>query len=99
MSDFVNINIHISGTEYPLKVNQKDESVIKEAEKIINTNLSELQKNFGGIDKKDLLAMGLIQIVSKLLKNHSESDTELIHAKAQLKQFEALITEFETKLV
>jgi cell division protein ZapA len=99
MAEFITINVHIAGTDYPIRANIEDESVIKEAALKINNGLIELQKAYNGVEKKDLLAMGMIQLVSQQIKENSKTESELNKSKAQLQQFESLINEFESKLM
>jgi cell division protein ZapA len=98
MAEFITINVHIAGADYPIKANVEDEAVIKEAAQKINNSLIELQKAYNGVEKKDLLAMGMIQLVSQQIKEHSQTELELNKNRAQLQQFESLISEFESKL-
>jgi cell division protein ZapA (FtsZ GTPase activity inhibitor) len=98
MAEFVTINVHIAGADYPIKAKADDEAVIKEAGQKINNILIDLQKAYAGVEKKDLLAMGMIQLVSQQIKEHSKTESELNKSRAQLSQFESLIAEFESKL-
>ncbi len=99
MAEFVTINVHIAGSDYPIKAKIEDEAIIKEAGQKINNILIELQKAYNGVEKKDLIAMGMIQLVSQQLKEHSKIESELNKNRAQLLQFESLIAEFESKLM
>jgi cell division protein ZapA len=99
MAEFITINVHVAGADYPIRANIEDESVIKEAAQKINNGLIELQKAYNGVEKKDLLAMGMIQLVSQQIKENSKTESELNKSRAQLQQFESLINEFESKLM
>ncbi len=99
MAEFITINVHVAGADYPIRANVDDESVIKEAAQKINNGLIELQKAYNGVEKKDLLAMGMIQLVSQQIKENSKTESELNKSRAQLQQFESLINEFESKLM
>jgi cell division protein ZapA (FtsZ GTPase activity inhibitor) len=77
----VNIKVEIAGSIFPLKVNADDESNIKEAVNLINTKLNEFQRTYAVKDKKDVLAMVMLQLVSQLYKQAHTTERELSHLK------------------
>jgi cell division protein ZapA (FtsZ GTPase activity inhibitor) len=77
----VNIKVEIAGSIYPLKVNATDEENIKEAVRLINTKLLEFERTYAVKDKKDVLTMVMLQLVSQLCKQASTTEKELSRLK------------------
>ena len=80
----VNIQVEIAGSIFPLKVNTNDEANITEAVNLINTKIAEFQKNYAVKDKKDVLSMVMLQLVSQLYKESNTAQTELSNLKKVL---------------
>ncbi len=76
MSD-VSVKVEIAGGFYPLKVKLEDETNVKQAVELINKKISEFEKTYGVKDKKDVLAMVTLQIVSELFKEKNATQNEL----------------------
>lgn len=77
----VNIKVEVAGSVFPLKVNAADEINIKEAVNLINTKLQEFEKTYAVKDKKDVLAMVMLQLVSELYKQANTAEKELSDLK------------------
>lgn len=67
MSD-VSVKVEIAGGLYTLKIKSEDESNVKQAVELINQKISEFERNYGVKDKKDVMAMVALQLVSQLAK-------------------------------
>ena len=67
MSD-VSVKVEIAGGIYTLKIKSEDESNVKQAVELINQKISEFERNYGVKDKKDVMAMVTLQLVSQLAK-------------------------------
>ena len=76
MSD-VSVKVEIAGGFYPLIVKAHYEANVKQAVELINEKISEFEKKFGIKDKKDVLAMVSLQLISELLKDKNNAETEL----------------------
>jgi len=83
MSD-VSVKVEIAGGFYPVKVKANDEANVKQAVKLINEKISEFEKKFGIKDKKDVLAMVSLQLISELLKDKNNAESELSTLKLVL---------------
>jgi cell division protein ZapA len=79
----VNIKVEVAGSIFPIKVNAEDEQKIKEAVELINTKIAEFERNYGVRDKKEVMGMVMLQLVSQLYKQASSAEKEL----SVLKQF------------
>jgi cell division protein ZapA (FtsZ GTPase activity inhibitor) len=90
MSD-INIKVEVAGSIYPLKVNTDDESNIREAVKLINTKISEFERNYGVKDKKDVLGMVMLQLVAELYKKASTTEKELSDLKTLFSDVEEMV--------
>ena len=73
----VNIKVEIAGSVYPLKVSPEDEQDIREAVKLINTKIAEFERNYAVRDKKDLMGMVMLQLVSQLYKQARGAEKDL----------------------
>ena len=77
----INIKVEVAGSIFPLKVNAEDEQNIKEAVELINNKIAELEKSYAVKDKKEVLSMVLLQLVSQLYKQAHTAEKELSHLK------------------
>lgn len=73
----VSVKVEIAGGFYPLTVKSEDEANVKQAVEIINKKISEFEKTYGVKDKKDVLAMVTLQLISELLKDKNAAQKEL----------------------
>jgi len=72
----VSVVVQIAGKDYPMKVTAGEESQVQEAARILGTQL-EVYKNFGIIEKQDLLAMVAFDAIFSKLRA-IEQKTQLI---------------------
>ena len=77
----VNIKVEIAGSIFPLTVNAVDEENIKEAVNLINTKIVEFERTYSIKDKKDVLTMVMLQLVSQLYKQANTAEKELSNLK------------------
>ncbi len=64
------INIKISDRTYSLKINPKDEAILRKAGKVIEQKIQDRREKLGVKDKQDLLAMITFDTVVESLKNN-----------------------------
>jgi len=63
----LSIKIRIYDRQYPMKVNPKEEAIVREAAETINDMLQAYRENYSQIDIQDLLGMvALDTVVAKL---------------------------------
>ncbi len=89
----VNIKVEVAGSIFPLKVNAEDEDDIKEAVKLINNKIVEFEKNYAIKDKKEVLAMVMLQLVSQLYKKANTAEQELSNLKQLFADVEIMLKE------
>lgn len=92
MSD-VSVKVEIAGGLYTLKVGSDDERNVKQAVDLINQKISEFERNYGIKDKKDVLAMVTLQLVSLLQKQKNQAEQELSTLKAVLVDVEQMLAQ------
>ena len=87
----VNIKVEISGSVFPLKIDAEDEVNIKEAVNLINTKIAEFERNYAIRDKKDVLGMVMLHLVSQLFKQASTAEKELSNLKKLFTDVEEML--------
>jgi len=87
----VSINVEIAGTVYPVKISSADEGKLREVVTIINTKIAEFERAFTIKDKKDVLAMVALQLVSQYYKDAKNSEVELSNLRAMLTDVEQML--------
>ncbi len=88
----VSVKVEIAGRIYPLKVKSEDEADVKQAVELINQKIDEFERNFSIKDKKDILVMVTLQLVSELQKQKNQAENELSTLKSVLKDVEQMLT-------
>lgn len=68
----LSIKIKIADREYPMKVEAKDEEMVRKAGKILNDKFKMYRSKFGIDDKQDLLSMVAFDV---LVDNLSKKDS------------------------
>jgi cell division protein ZapA (FtsZ GTPase activity inhibitor) len=94
----VSINVEIAGSIYPVKVSSADEGKLREVVTIINTKIGEFERNYVIKDKKDVLAMVALQLVSEYYKNAKSSEEELSHLRTMLADVEQMLKEHKQNI-
>ena len=89
----VSIKVEIAGGLYPLKVKAEDEENVRRVVDLINTKIAEFEKTYAIKDKKDCLAMVMLQLVSQFYMKAEESEKELSHFKILLIDVEMMLQE------
>lgn len=97
MSD-VSVKVEIAGGLYPLKVKSEDERSVKQAVELINRKISEFERTYGVKDKKDILAMVALQLVSELQKAKLTAEKELSTLKDVLADVEQMLAKHQSDI-
>src|SRR5689334_22426291 len=87
----VSINVEIAGATYPVKISSADEGKLREVVTLINTKITEFERNYAIKDKKDVLAMVALQLVSQYYKDAKSSEAELSHLRTMLTDVEQML--------
>lgn len=89
----VNIKVEIAGSTFPVKVNIVDQANIEEAINLINTKIAEFEKIYAIKDKKDVLAMVMLQLVAQLYKQATTAEHELSNLKQVLNDVKEMLSQ------
>lgn len=88
----INIKVEIAGSVFPLKINEEDEQNIREAVNLINTKIAEFEKVYAIRDKKDVLGMVMLQLVSHYYKLAHTTEKELSNLKSLFADVEEMLS-------
>src|ERR1700741_2610663 len=94
----VSIKIEIAGAEYPLKIKEQDVEILNKATSLIKNKIAEFDKNYSVTDKKDVLAMVLVQTVSEFIKEDERKSDEINTLKTLLEDLQKLVKQHKQKL-
>ena len=72
MGDSIKIKLNIADRLYPLTIQKTQKFYFRDASKIIDKTIKNLEENYSVRDKQDLLAMCCIQFAAKNLQNKSK---------------------------
>jgi cell division protein ZapA len=97
MSD-VSVKVEIADGIYSLKIKSEDERNVKQAVKLINQKIAEFEKNYGIKDKKDVIAMVTLQLVSQLVKEKTQAEQELSTLKLVLEDVEQMLIQHKDNI-
>lgn len=78
MEDTFSIHLTIADKRYPLRIDRKDEELVRAAAKLVNDWIAQYRNRFkmeeAGLDKSDLLAMAACQLAIRALKAEKNED-------------------------
>ena len=94
----VNIKVEVAGSVYPLKVNEKDEQDIREAVKLINNKIAEFERNYAVRDKKDLMGMVMLQLVTELLSQARGAERDLSDLRRLFVDVEGMLKDHQRNI-
>lgn len=81
----VQIRVTIADKEYPMRVAQDEEEIVRKAAKIVNDSMAAYRDRYGIKDKQDLLAMvAFDSLIEKLMVEKAKQQTDhLLLARLQ----------------
>lgn len=94
----VSINVEIAGATYPVKISSADEGKLREVVTLINTKIAEFERSYSIKDKKDVLAMVALQLVSQYYKDAKNFENELSSLKSTLTDVEQMLAEHKENI-
>ena len=97
MSD-TSVTITIAGISFRLKVNAADHDVVQQASSFINEHISEFEKNYPVKDKRDVLAMVSLQMVTELLKSKQQQASEIHRLQTLLDELNSMVENHAKKV-
>jgi cell division protein ZapA len=93
MSDTVSLTVIIADRPYPIKVKPEEEAMVQQAAKVLNTKISEYQRQFQAKDKQDYLAMSALMNMVEMLKKAGPGEQELTSLTGKLDKVNAIVAE------
>lgn len=87
----VSLKVEIASSVYSLKVTSEEELSVKKAVELINQKIAEFEKQYAVKDKKDVLAMVTLQLVSQLHKQVATAERELSILKEVFADVESML--------
>lgn len=93
----ISIKINIADRVYPLRVGAEEEEIIRQAAKLINEKIKELQENYAVRDKQDLLSMSLLQYATAMIKAERKSEQQDEGLEQSIHELDGLLSDFFKK--
>lgn len=94
----VSLKINVAGIEYPLRLKQEDTDNVQRAAKLINEKIAEFEANYSVKEKKDVLAMVMLQLVSQLLQQDKQKSEELTKLQSLLDELNQMVRVHQEKI-
>ena len=89
-AELIPLNIVIGDRTYRIRINPKDEEVVRKTSKTINDKLLEFKTNFAGKDMQDYIAMVLVWFATEQNANIS-NQVNLDNVSSRLNTLEKMI--------
>jgi cell division protein ZapA len=97
MSD-TSVTITIAGLNYQLKLDAANHDQVQQAASFINEHISEFEKNYPVKEKRDILAMVSLQMVTELLKNKQQQASEIHRLQTLLDELNSMVENHAKKV-
>ncbi|MEO8760484.1 MAG: cell division protein ZapA [Bacteroidia bacterium] len=97
MSD-TSVTIAIAGLNYQLKLDAANHDAVEQAASFINEHISEFEKNYPVKEKRDILAMVSLQMVTELLKNKQQQASEIHRLQTLLDELNSMVENHAKKV-
>ena len=88
--ELIPVNIVIADRTYRLKVEMKNEELIRKTAKLINEKIAEYKNDFAGKDMQDFIAMVILWFATEQEKS-SQYILEAAETSRQLQSLEAIL--------
>lgn len=89
--EFIKIKVQIAGRWYPLKVRRSEEQTLRNAIKLLEDCLNQLERNYDVATKQDLLAMCALQLANRLISNEKKREEETQRLEYQLSEIYSML--------
>ena len=94
----VSLKINIAGNEYPLRIKEEDVVNVERAAELIKEKIAEFEKNYTVKEKKDILAMVLLQMVTQFVQQDKAKSEELKQLKGVLEELNEMVKQHQEKV-
>lgn len=86
------MNVIIAGRVYPLKIQNGEESAVREAVEMVNNRLKEFRTSYEGKDMQDYMAMLLTNFAVEWVKSRNQHTNELAAIEHKLSELETTLS-------
>lgn len=86
------MNVIIAGRVYPLKIQNGEESAVREAVETVNNKLQELRASYEGRDMQDYMAMLLANFSVERVQRREQNTLEQSGLEQKLNELEAILS-------
>lgn len=90
--DMTQMNVIIAGRVYPLKIQNGEESAVREAVETVNNKLQELRASYEGRDMQDYMAMLLANFSVERVQRREQNTLEQSGLEQKLNELEAILS-------
>jgi cell division protein ZapA (FtsZ GTPase activity inhibitor) len=94
----VSLKINVAGIEYPLRLKEGDAENVQKAARLINEKIAEFEKNYSVKEKRDVLSMVMLQVVSQLLQQDKTKSEELVKLQSLLDELNHMVKLHQEKI-
>lgn len=94
----ISLKVEVADSVYSLKVKGEEENSVKKAVELINHKIAELERQYAIKDKKDVLAMVALQLVSQLFQDKNHAEQELSTLRNVLAEVENMLRQHKEDL-
>ncbi len=94
----VALKVIVAGIEYPLRLKEEDVTNAQNAAKLINEKVSEFERNYTVKEKRDVLAMVMLQIVSQQLQEDKNKSEEISKLQGLLDELNRMVKDHQVKV-
>lgn len=94
----ISLKVEVADSVYSLKVKSEEENSVKKAVELINHKIAELERQYAIKDKKDVLAMVALQLVSQLFQDKNHAEQELSTLRNVLAEVENMLKQHKEDL-
>jgi len=91
MNELIPINLLLGDRTYRVRVEPKDEEIVRKTIKLINDKIIEFKTQFAGKDMQDYIAMVLIWLATEQQSGHGSADIEQNTLAEKLSSIERLL--------
>ena len=94
----VALKVVVAGIEYPLRLKEEDVLNAQNAAKLINEKVSEFERTYTVKEKRDVLAMVMLQIVSQHLQEDKNKSEEISKLQGLLDELNRMVKDHQVKV-
>ena len=92
------MRVNIAGSDFTLKVNEGEKEIVLEAARLINEKIAEISRAYSVSDKKDILSMVALMLVSQQLRKFNDQQNELNNLQGILSELDLMIKNHQVKI-